>query len=76
RMAKAGGEMSHWPEYDYVIVNQSKDEAFAEARELIDLARSGKLTTIPTHDRPLQEAQASLDALRAGHVVGRTVLAC
>ena len=22
RMAKAAGEMSHWPEYDYVIVNQ------------------------------------------------------
>ena len=48
----------------------------AEARELIDLARTGKLTTIPTHDRPLKEAQPSLDALRAGHVVGRTVLAC
>jgi alcohol dehydrogenase len=48
----------------------------AEARELIDLARTGKLATIPTHDRPLKEAQASLDALRAGHVVGRSVLAC
>ena len=48
----------------------------AEARELIDLARTGKLTTIPTHDRPLKDAQASLDALRAGRVVGRTVLAC
>jgi D-arabinose 1-dehydrogenase-like Zn-dependent alcohol dehydrogenase len=47
----------------------------AEARELIDLARTGKLTTIPTHDRPLKDAQASLDALRAGHVVGRIVLA-
>jgi D-arabinose 1-dehydrogenase-like Zn-dependent alcohol dehydrogenase len=47
----------------------------AEARELIDLARTGKLATIPTHDRPLKDAQASLDALRSGHVVGRTVLA-
>jgi alcohol dehydrogenase len=46
----------------------------AEARELIDLARSGKLHTIPTHERPLGEAQAALDALRAGRVVGRTVL--
>src|SRR6202030_3673546 len=27
RMAKAGGEMSHWPEYDYVIVNRDKTEA-------------------------------------------------
>jgi alcohol dehydrogenase, propanol-preferring len=48
----------------------------AEARELIDLARTGKLATIPTHDRPLKDAQASLAALRAGQVVGRTVLAC
>ena len=32
RMAKASGEMSHWPEYDYVIVNRDKDQAFAEVR--------------------------------------------
>jgi guanylate kinase len=30
RMAKAAGEMSHWPEYDYVIVNRDKAQAFAE----------------------------------------------
>jgi len=46
----------------------------AEARELIELARTGKLTAIPTHDRPLNQAQAALDDLRAGRVVGRTVL--
>jgi alcohol dehydrogenase len=46
----------------------------AEARELIDLARSGKLHTIPMHERPLGDAQAALDDLRAGRVVGRTVL--
>jgi alcohol dehydrogenase len=46
----------------------------AEARELIDLARTGKIVTIPTHERPLAEAQAALEALRAGRVVGRTVL--
>jgi D-arabinose 1-dehydrogenase-like Zn-dependent alcohol dehydrogenase len=46
----------------------------AEARELIELARSGKLAPIPTHDRPLREAQTALDDLRAGRVVGRTVL--
>ena len=46
-----------------------------EARELIDLARAGKLAAIPTHDRPLNQAQAALDDLRAGRVVGRTVLA-
>ncbi len=46
----------------------------AEARELIDLARGGKLHTIPTHERPLGQAQAALEDLRAGRVVGRTVL--
>ena len=46
----------------------------AEARELLDLARAGKMTPIPTHDRPLAQAQAALDDLRAGRVVGRTVL--
>jgi len=46
----------------------------AEARELLDLARAGKIAPIPTHGRPLKEAQAALDDLRAGRVVGRTVL--
>jgi D-arabinose 1-dehydrogenase-like Zn-dependent alcohol dehydrogenase len=47
----------------------------AEARELLGLARAGKIAPIPTHDRPLSAAQAALDDLRAGRVVGRTVLA-
>lgn len=46
----------------------------AEARELLDLARTGRLAPIPTRERPLGEAQAALDDLRAGRVVGRTVL--
>jgi D-arabinose 1-dehydrogenase-like Zn-dependent alcohol dehydrogenase len=46
----------------------------AEAREVLDLARAGKIAPIPTRDRPLSEAQAALDDLRAGRVVGRTVL--
>jgi alcohol dehydrogenase, propanol-preferring len=46
----------------------------AEARELLDLARAGKIAPIPTHTRPLNQAQAALDDLRAGRIVGRTVL--
>jgi len=46
----------------------------AEARELLDLARSGKISQLATHERPLSEAQAALDDLRAGRVIGRTVL--
>ena len=39
RMAKAAGEMSHWPEYDYVIVNRDKRQAFAELRAIIAAER-------------------------------------
>src|ERR1700719_4658084 len=39
RMAKAAGEMSHWPEYDYVIVNRDKAEAFAEVQAILAAER-------------------------------------
>jgi guanylate kinase len=39
RMAKAAGEMSHWPEYDYVIVNRDKRQAFAELRAILAAER-------------------------------------
>ena len=39
RMAKAAGEMSHWPEYDYVIVNYDIDEAFVELRAVLAAER-------------------------------------
>ncbi|MGO9702334.1 MAG: guanylate kinase [Xanthobacteraceae bacterium] len=39
RMAKAAGEMSHWPEYDYVIVNRDIDTAFAEVRAILAAER-------------------------------------
>jgi alcohol dehydrogenase len=45
-----------------------------EARELMALARGGNIPPIPFRERPLAEAQAALDDLRAGRVVGRSVL--
>jgi guanylate kinase len=33
RMAKAAGEMSHWPEYDYVIVNREKIEGLCRSAD-------------------------------------------
>jgi guanylate kinase len=39
RMAKAAGEMSHWAEYDYVIVNRDVDQAFAELRAILAAER-------------------------------------
>jgi D-arabinose 1-dehydrogenase-like Zn-dependent alcohol dehydrogenase len=45
-----------------------------EARALVDLAREGRIKTIPIATRPLSEADAALADLRAGRVLGRTVL--
>jgi guanylate kinase len=39
RMAKAGDEMSHWAEYDYVILNEDIGEAFAEVRAILAAER-------------------------------------
>ncbi len=35
RMAKSAEEMSHWSEYDYVIVNREIDESVAEAQAIV-----------------------------------------
>jgi guanylate kinase len=39
RMAKAAGELSHWPEYDYVIVNDDLNRAFADVRTILAAER-------------------------------------
>jgi guanylate kinase len=39
RMEKASGEMSHWAEYDYVIINRDLDHAFAEVRAILAAER-------------------------------------
>jgi alcohol dehydrogenase len=46
----------------------------AEAEELLALARGGAAVPVPMTERPLGDAQAALEDLRAGRVVGRTVL--
>ncbi len=46
----------------------------AEAREVIELARAGKVAALPISERPLAAAQSALDDLRAGRIVGRVVL--
>src|ERR1700682_2884187 len=39
RMAKAGDELSHWAEYDYVIVNDALDRAFSQVRTILAAER-------------------------------------
>jgi alcohol dehydrogenase len=46
----------------------------AEARELIELVRAKKIAPPPLAERPLAQASATLDDLRAGRSVGRVVL--
>lgn len=46
----------------------------AEAREVVALARAGKVKPPPITERPLAAAQSALDDLRAGRVLGRIVL--
>lgn len=39
RMARAADEMSHWAEYDYVIVNEDLDESVASAHAILSAER-------------------------------------
>jgi alcohol dehydrogenase len=45
-----------------------------EARELMALARAGKIKPTPMKEEPMGDVQKWIDALRAGKVVGRIVL--
>ncbi|MFL6797874.1 MAG: alcohol dehydrogenase catalytic domain-containing protein [Xanthobacteraceae bacterium] len=46
----------------------------AQAHEVVALAKEARITPPPMTERPLEAAQAALEALRAGGVVGRLVL--
>ena len=39
RMAKAADEMSHWAEYDYVVINRDLDQAFADVKAVLAAER-------------------------------------
>ena len=39
RMSKSADEMSHWPEYDYVIINDDIESAFAQVRAILAVER-------------------------------------
>jgi D-arabinose 1-dehydrogenase-like Zn-dependent alcohol dehydrogenase len=45
-----------------------------ELRELLSLARDGRVKPVPIETRPLDAAQQSLEDLRAGRIRGRVVL--
>jgi guanylate kinase len=39
RMAKAGDEMSHWAEYDYVVINENVDQSLTQVRAILAAER-------------------------------------
>ncbi|BDW83524.1 guanylate kinase [Erythrobacter sp. Dej080120_24] len=39
RMERARAEISHWAEYDYVVINDDVSECFARVREVLDAER-------------------------------------
>ncbi len=45
-----------------------------DAKDVMDLARSGKLKPIQITERPLSEANDVLDSMRKGQIIGRVVL--
>jgi len=58
-----------------MTIEGTQTGTLAEARELIDLVRAKNVPSPPIEERPLGQAQKSLDDLRAGRVVGRVILA-
>jgi guanylate kinase len=56
RMDRASHEMSHWAEYDYIVVNQNVDEAFAEVQSILKAERlkRARRTGLTTFVRELQ----------------------
>jgi D-arabinose 1-dehydrogenase-like Zn-dependent alcohol dehydrogenase len=47
----------------------------AEGKELMTLARAGKVKPVPMQQKPMGETQKWIEELRAGKVVGRIMLA-
>ncbi|MFZ1743793.1 MAG: guanylate kinase [Pontixanthobacter sp.] len=39
RMDRARGEISHWAEYDYVVINEDVDQCFCKVREILNAER-------------------------------------
>ena len=56
RMSRATHELSHWAEYDYIVINRDIDEAFAEVQSILQAERlkRERRTGLTTFVRELQ----------------------
>jgi guanylate kinase len=50
RMAKSSDEMSHWAEYDYVIVNEDLDTSVRQVQAILDAERKRRTRQIGLSD--------------------------
>jgi guanylate kinase len=57
RMDRASHEMSHWAEYDYIVINHDIDDAFAEVQSILKAERlkRERRTGLTTFVRMLQQ---------------------
>src|SRR5690242_432190 len=56
RMSRASHEMSHWAEYDYIVINRNVDDAFAQVQSILKAERlkRERRTGLTTFVRELQ----------------------
>ncbi len=61
RLAAAGDEIGHWPEYDYVIVNDVVSDSLSILRGVLtaERHRANRQTGLPTFARELQQGLKS-----------------
>ena len=72
-----GGELTYplpYLPFKSIAVEGSYVGSLEDAQEMMDLVKTKSMESIPVSVRPLDEATSALDALRAGTVMGRTVL--
>jgi guanylate kinase len=50
RMAKSSDEMSHWPEYDYVIVNDDLETSVRQVHAILDAERKRRTRQVGLSD--------------------------
>jgi guanylate kinase len=60
RMARAADEISHWPEYDYVLINTDVDRCLSDVRAILTAERlkRARATGLVRFARDLVEGMA------------------
>jgi guanylate kinase len=49
-MAQAADEMSHWPEYDYIVVNRDLDRSLAQVQAILQAERLRRERQVGLHE--------------------------